>query len=246
MIAFPEKTDSERKKIAKKFYHNLIDTFIESIKMISASGKFFLKHVSGNWEVINDLKSTGRSVQIHVGHNFNWEWANAAGSQLFTMPFVGVYMPITNKIFDRLFIKLRSRYGTLLVRATHMRQDFMPYRNIQYILGLAADQNPGEPANGWWFQFFERPTPFAKGPAKNAILNKTSVVFGFIHKIKRGYYEVVFTVAEKETAQLTEQELTSKFVKYVEEVIRKYPEMWLWSHRRWKHKWKEEYGPILK
>lgn len=245
MTVFPEKTDAERKKIAKKFYHNLIDTFIESIKMISTPKKFYLRHFSGNWEVVNELKSTGRSVQIHAGHNFNWEWANAAGSQLFNMPFVGVYMPITNKILNRLFIHLRSRYGTLLVRATHMKEDFMPYRNMQYILGLAVDQNPGEPANAWWLQFFGRPTPFVRGPAKNAILNNTAVVFAFIHKIKRGYYEIVFSVAERDPANLNEKELTSKFVKYLEEVIRSYPDMWLWSHRRWKHKWKEEYGPVL-
>ena len=126
-----------------------------------------------------------------------------------------------------------------------MKEDFMPYRNMQYILGLAADQNPGEPASAWWLRFFGRPTPFVKGPAKNAILNNTAVVFGFIHKIKRGYYELVFSVAEKESANLTEKGLTLKFARYLEEVIRNYPDMWLWSHRRWKHSWKEEYGSVL-
>ncbi|HMD00922.1 MAG TPA: hypothetical protein VKH37_12250, partial [Ferruginibacter sp.] len=66
-IAFPEKTIAERKLIAKKFYHNLIDTFIETVKMISASKKLILKRFTGNWEVINSFKDTGRPVQLHLG-----------------------------------------------------------------------------------------------------------------------------------------------------------------------------------
>ena len=76
-IAFPEKPEKEKRAIAKKFYHNLIDTFIETIKMMSASSKFLQKRVKGNWQLINQFKSSGRNVQIHLGHNFNWELANA-------------------------------------------------------------------------------------------------------------------------------------------------------------------------
>ena len=54
-IAFPEKTEKERRLIAKKFYHNLIDTFIESIKMISVSDKALEKKFTANWELINAI-----------------------------------------------------------------------------------------------------------------------------------------------------------------------------------------------
>lgn len=244
LIVFPEKTEKERRQIAKKFYHNLIDTFIETIKMISVSQQFLDKRISANWEVVNELKKTGRPLQIHLGHNFNWEWANAVGATKMNFVFLGVYMPIGNQIFDRLFRELRSRSGTVLLRATRMGEDMLPYRNTQYVLGLAADQNPGNPSSAWWFHFFGKPAPFVKGPAKNAIHNNTSVVFAFIHKPRRGYYEVVFTLAEENPRQLTEQQLTEKFIRYLEGVIRANPEMWLWSHRRWKYEWKEEYGKI--
>src|SRR5215831_10456531 len=112
-IAFPEKTIEEKKQIAKKFYRNLIDTFIETIKMVSASEKFIMKRFTANWEVINSLKDTGRPVQVHLGHNFNWEWANVSAAHLLSYRFLVVYMPIANKIFDRLFIKLRSRTGAI-------------------------------------------------------------------------------------------------------------------------------------
>lgn len=244
-IVFPEKSEKERWLIAKKFYHNLVDTFVETIKMISASNAYIQRHFEGNWEVINDLKQTGRKLQLHLGHNFNWEWANAAAAKQLHWPYVGAYMPMKNKLFNRLFYNLRSRYGTLLVSATNMRQDMLPYRNTQYMLALASDQNPGHPGSGFWFNFLGRPAPFLSKPAKNAILNNCVVVFAFIHKKKRGHYEVVFTLVEENAQQTTERELTRKFVRYMEQVIRTYPDMWLWSHRRWKHQWKPEYGEII-
>jgi len=234
-IAFPEKNESERKVIAKKFYKNLIDMFIESIKMVSASDKFIAKRFTGNWDVVNAIYPTGKSVQIHLGHNFNWEWGNNVFVTRTPYKFLAVYMPFANKIFEKLFYKLRTRSGAIFLSAVTMKESFLPYRSEQYLLGLIADQNPGHPGNAWWFNFFGRPTPFLKGPAKGAIANDTAVVFAFIHKPKRGYYEAVFSVAETNPTASTEQELTRKFVLYLENTIKQNPDMWLWSHRRWKH-----------
>jgi KDO2-lipid IV(A) lauroyltransferase len=245
LIAFPGKTEEERLKIAKRFYHNFIDMFMETIKMISSSKKMILKRADANWEVVNEIEKQGKTIQLHIGHNFNWEWGNAIGTEKVSSPVVVVYMPIANKVFEKLFYRLRARYGSHLVRATHMREDFFPFRNKQYLLGLVADQNPGHPANAWWFNFFGRPTPFVKGPAKGAVANNTAVVFAYIHKPKRGHYRGVISVATLAAREMTEEELTRRFVRYLENVIREHPEMWLWSHRRWKHPWKPEYGPVL-
>ena len=244
--AFPEKTEKERIIIAKKFYKNLFDMFLETIKMISVSDKFITKRFTANWELLRSLESTGKSVQVHLGHNFNWEWGNSILTNYTAFKFLAVYMPIKNKIFERLFYKLRTRNGAIFLKATTMREEFLPYSHTHYLLGLIADQSPGHPGNAWWFNFFNKPTPFLKGPAKGAILNDTAVVFAFIHKPRRGSYEAVLKLATTDPASLTEQELTEKFVVYLEERIRQYPDMWLWSHRRWKWEWKPEYGEIIK
>lgn len=244
-IAFPEKTEAERLRIARKFYRNLIDTFIETVKMVTASRRFILKRFTGNWDEVNRFKEEGRSIQVHLGHNFNWEWGNVSAVTHLEYTFLAVYMPVASKLFDRLMKKLRSRYGTRLLSARNMAEDFFPYRDTTYLLGLVADQNPGHPGNAWWFRFFGRPTPFVKGPAKAAVHNDLITFFAFIHKPRRGYYEVVFTIAEEHAGQTTEQDLTRKFVHYLEEVIRNHPEMWLWSHRRFKWEWKPELGPVL-
>ncbi len=132
-----------------------------------------------------------------------------------------------------------------MLPANKMRERFLPYRNTQYLLGLVADQNASDPARAWWFKFFGKPAPFVKGPAKNAISSDAVIIFASIKKTKRGYYEGIFSVDTDTPGLFTEQELTEKFIRYLENNIRQYPDLWLWSHRRWRWEWKEEYGEVM-
>ena len=243
-VAFPEKSLEERIRISKKFYRNLIDTFIETIKMISAGDKFLNKRVSVNQEVIDNLYAKGVSCQVHAGHTFNWEWGQRVVAMHIKYKFLGVYAPISNKIFDRLFIDLRSRNNTILLPANKMKESMIPHRNTQYLLALAVDQNPSNPLNAHWLNFFGRPTPFVIGPEKAARGSNIPVVFAHFQKHRRGYYKIIFEVANENPQSLGEGELTLQFARHLEAVIRNQPDMWLWSHRRWKHNWKEEYKSL--
>lgn len=239
LIAFPEKSEEERTAIAKSFYHKLIDSMIESLKLLSASDAFFEKRFRGNWEVVEQFYQNGRSVQLHLGHNFNWDWGNMMIARNTSFQFIGVYMPIHNKAFEKLFKKIRSRGGAHLINATKMAREFLPFRRSLYCLGLIADQSPGRIDKAKWFYFFNRKTAFTIGPAKSAITNDAVIVFAFIKCVKRGYYEVEFTVNTQHPREQNADQLTLQFVKFLENNIRQYPDMWLWSHRRWKHEWKE-------
>src|ERR1700754_3423667 len=107
-IAFPDKTEAERERIAKKFYHNFIDSFIEVIKLVSASDAFLQKRSSRDVTELNELYETGQSCQIHLGHTFNWEWGQLVLSSLTDYKLLVVYMPIKNKFFEKLFYRLRT------------------------------------------------------------------------------------------------------------------------------------------
>lgn len=244
-IVFPEKSPEEKTRIAKTFYRNLTDTIAEIIKLFSAGPRFINKHVTGDYHVVNALYDEGRKCQIHLGHNFNWEMANLAAALNLKHKFLGVYMPLENKAFDRLLRKLRSKFGTVLISAKNIRNEIVPYRNDRYLLGLVADQTPSWSGNSYWVQFFNIPTAFVRGPEKGAVAGNIPVVFVHITKKKRGYYHIHFELAEKEPASLPHGELTKRYARFLEQVITTHPEMWLWSHRRWKLQWKEEYGPVL-
>ena len=60
-IAFPDKSAADRIKIAKAFYHNLLDSFIETVKLVSASRRFLEKRVTANWEILEPFYQTGKS-----------------------------------------------------------------------------------------------------------------------------------------------------------------------------------------
>lgn len=247
-IAFPEKTTEERTRIAKKFYRNFLDTFVEVIKLISASEAFMLKHFHGNWDMVNEVaRRINKPAQVHLGHTFNWEWANYAGAKGLIYKFLVVYMPIKSKAVDKLFFTLRSKGGADLIPASPPRayiSGLGKYRKQQYLLVLAADQSPADPSKAYWLNFFERPTAFVTGPEKGARLSNLPVFFAYIRKPKRGHYYVEFSLIEENPASTPEGELTVKFARYLEDIIRQYPDMWLWSHRRWKREWKDEYRPL--
>ncbi|MBN9379362.1 MAG: lipid A biosynthesis acyltransferase [Chitinophagaceae bacterium] len=240
--AFPEKTNAERTRIAKKFYRNLIDSFIEVIKLLSASRRFLKKRFTMDTSVLHELYKTGASCQVHLGHTFNWEWGQLVLTDLTDYKIMVVYQPITNKFFEKLFYRLRTRSGNVFLPATNMREAIQPHLNSQYLLALVADQAPSNPATAWWLDFFGHPTPFVNGPEKGARNCGLPVVFAYIEKPRRGYYHATLTLGCREASCLSEGELTHNYVRFLEDVIRRNPDMWLWSHRRWKHTWKNDYA----
>lgn len=244
-LAFPQKTEAEKTKIAQGFYKNFCDTFIETIKFISADARFFQKRFTGNYNAIENLYGSGRSVQIHLGHNFNWELANLVVPAYISYNVLAVYLPLKSKIFERLFRYIRTKSGTQLIAATRFKADFEPFRNTQYLIGLIADQAPAHPENAYWIRFFGRPTPFLRGPEKAARRNSLPVVFCHFTKKRRGYYVGHAELATSDPCSLPPGALTKQYAAYLERVMTAHPEMWLWSHRRWKFQWKPEYGAVL-
>lgn len=239
-IAFPEKTEKEKEQILKEFYHNFCDTFIETIKLLSWSEKEIKKRMKGNIEVINEWKEKEKNLQVISGHFFNWELANLGISSVCTIPFVAVYMPLSNKVMNKIMLNLRAKAGTILIAATNFKREVSEHLKKKYALILVGDQNPGKPNNAYWLNFFSKAAPFVTGPEKGARLNDTAVVYVDFYKVKRGYYEFHVELITDDPKQFKEGELTKMLVKKTEESIRKRPANYLWSHRRWKHEWKEE------
>lgn len=243
-IAFPNKTEAERKRIAKKFYRNFSDFFVETIKLFSASDRYFEKHYQSDYSVFDRLYAEGKKCQVHLGHNFHWELGYLGSVPHIKLTVLGVYMPLTNKIFERIFIKLRTKRGGNLLPATDMRNAMLPFRNEAYALLLVADQSPPNPQNAIWVNFFGKPTAFVRGPENGARLGNLPVVFCYITRIKRGYYRGHFDLGIENPAALEKGEVTKIYAKFLEEKMNAQPENWLWTHKRWKWDWKEEYGEI--
>ena len=235
-VAFPNKTIQERNQIAKEFYQKFTDTFFETIKLISMSDASFKKRFTSNVEVLNDIYATGQNVQIMAGHFFNWEFANWGAAKYGKYPFIGVYMPLSNRFFDRLILDMRKRYGSIMIPATNFKNQFHQYASSgKYAMALAADQNPGNPKSAFWVPFFGQLTPFVKGPEKGAKLNNTAQVFVHFYSTKRGHYHSHYELMTTVPNYFKDGQLTALFVKTLEDKVKKEPANYLWSHRRWRY-----------
>lgn len=238
-IAFPEKSVKEREKIMKEFYHRFLDNFIETIKLLTISKKEMDKRFICDFTVIDEVYRTGKKLQIHTAHFFNWEFAEASFSIHLPFKLLIVYMPIESKAIDKIFFKMRSRFGASLIPATSFSTGIARFKNQQTALALVADQNPGSPEKAYWTNFFGRMTPIVTGPEKGSRIHDTAVVMAGFTRIKRGYYQSEITLLTTEPRSLPPGEITRKMMEYVEATIRKYPANYLWSHRRWKWEFDE-------
>lgn len=240
-IAFPERPEQERIRMAKGVYRNFADFFVETIKLFSASKAFINHRFTGDTSVLDRLHDEGRKCQVHMGHNFNWE----VGYQWLVMHIrqkpLGVYMPLANPVMEKVFRKLRSRNGGYLLPATDFKKALMPFRNDPYALLLAADQSSSGGDNGIWVPFFGKPTAFVRGPENGARLSNLAVVFCYIERVGRGYFKVHFHLEEQDPASLPKGDLTRRYALFLEEKMKAQPTNWLWTHRRWKHEWKPEF-----
>jgi Kdo2-lipid IVA lauroyltransferase/acyltransferase len=242
LIAFPEKTHAEREMIAKRFYRNLTDTFLEIVKLLSISDKAFAKRCSGDFSVIDELAQKGKNIQIHAGHQFNWEYGNLFMSRsIKTIPSFAVYTPINNKPIERLFLKIRQRYGTKFIKSTEFKTNREEIFNNRFVFFLAADQVPGNIAAGYWQNYFGKPAPFITGPEIGGIKNNTAIVFARSRIVKRGYYVCECTLFTENAVTTAVGEITGGFRDFLEKVIREEPHNYLWTHRRWKSKYKQEF-----
>ncbi|MBS1928277.1 MAG: lipid A biosynthesis acyltransferase [Chitinophagaceae bacterium] len=243
--AFPEKNRKERAKIAKHFYRNLIQTFLETFKMLSISEKGFDKRAVFELEEVNKKIGEGKNIVFLSGHQMNWEWGPWALARGIKIPLVGMYSRIMNNSVDRLFYKMRSRTGVILVDITKFSTAIIRISKQQHAVGLIADQSPAGGKAVHWMNFFGEPTPFYVGPEKRAVQAKAAVFFVEFVKLRWGHYKFVPHLITEDASQNEKFHVMLAYRDMLEEAIQRQPSNYLWSHRRWKRKydssWKDSW-----
>jgi Kdo2-lipid IVA lauroyltransferase/acyltransferase len=234
-FSFPEKTIAERHAIEKQFYKNLCDSVVENIKLLSISKATLNKRFDCNWDLVNAHQGQGRITQAYLSHCFNWEYGTLAANWNVQARFTGLYNPISNKAFDKLIFKIRSRSGGLFIDMNNMQKEMAGLQKQDICWGFVADQNPSEPRRSAWEMFLNRETAFFKGPELVARRYNNIVFFAQILRVKRGYFKCIAHVETDNPRDLPDGELTKRYVAFLEKCIHQQPDNWVWSHRRWKH-----------
>lgn len=235
--------EKERLAIEKKFYNNFCDHFIETLKLYSMSEKELQKHITADYSELEKILETHQNCHIYLGHQFNWEWANAhIASTLKKHTIVVAYKPISSKSFNDLMFKIRSRFGSKMVSSSNMKKEMDVFTDKQHVLVLVADQNPNIPNKSFWTSFLSQRTAFISGTELYTASHKTPLLFAEIIREERGHYRFVLTPVFDFTKQYKTGIITAIFTEKLENTIKSNPENYLWSHKRWKHAYKKEYS----
>ena len=192
---------------------------------------------------MDELYHQGKSVALLSGHYANWEWTIAMPRYLLHQ-VNGIYRPMENQQFDRYMKKVRSRFGGVLIPAKTSLRTMIGFEQSGVVSSTyyLTDQTALHDTK-YWMMFMNQESPIFPGPEKVAARFKQAVVFMDIQKVRRGFYEVEFTKLFEDASQTLEFEVTRTHTRFLEEIIRKRPELWLWSHKRWKHK-RPEHIPL--
>lgn len=244
--SFPHLDEKERSRIEKEFYINFCDHFIETLKLLSMSEQQLNEHITADYSELEKILANNQNCHVYLGHQFNWEWANAhVASTLKNHNIIVAYKPLSSKSFDKLMFKIRSRFGSKMVSSQNMKHEMEVFNDKQHVLVLVADQNPNVPKKSFWTSFLSQKTAFISGTELYTAAHKTPILFAEIIRQERGHYKFALAPVFDFTEQYQTGLITTLFTEKLESTIKSHPENYLWSHKRWKHIYKNEYSKRL-
>jgi len=239
--AFPEKSESEINKLTKSFYRNLADIIFEIIKIESLSKEELFRRVSIKGQEVLESISTGKQgVVIVMSHTGNWEWISQRicyeGSGF---DDVGVIAKeLSNPDFENYFTQIRMRLQkgiASIVPFNETARHLATKRHKASMIIAIADQSPHKDQIQFRTSFLNQDTGVFLGPERIARSLNYTVVFCHVQHKGQGFYLATFELITDTPLETSGHFITETHVKMLEHDIRKEPETWLWSHRRWKY-----------
>lgn len=237
-LSFPEKSPAEIKKIVKGTYNNLAEVMVDTICLAGAKRRNDLNHVT--WlDLDKHLERTkGRDWIFMSAHYGCWEYF-----LLWTLidpdcHIMGVYHPVKSVVFEHFYRRLRN-FGPNVHQVT-MQETVRHYiknrgKDEQIVLGLISDQTPNLRPDTEWYDFLNRKTAFIDGSEKLAMRFKIPVYFTHIERIKAGHIAIRLDEIYDGVEEVEPNEITRRYAAALEKMIKERPELWMWSHKRWKH-----------
>lgn len=236
--SFPDKDTKELRNIEKGFYRFLGDYFVETMKLGRMSKKDITRRMrfEGMDEVVEALKE-GKNVSLLLGHLGNWEWVSTIPIHLPEgIPGGQIYHPLENEGADKAFLNIRNRFGAVSIKMKDTLPTVVGWRrkNIPSMIGYIADQAPIFEGIHLFLDFLNHDTPVLTGHERISKMLHATVVYGHMSRPKRGEYVCKFVKITDDAATLPEFEMTRIYFGMLEKNILESPELWLWSHNRWK------------
>jgi Kdo2-lipid IVA lauroyltransferase/acyltransferase len=237
-LAFPEKTASDREGILRTVYRNLGYLLAEFCKMPGytaerASG--FIRYEG--LENFLQARERGKGVLVLTGHLGAWELSSFYHS-LMGMPMGMVIRRLDNPLVDAFVNRIRCLHGNRVIHKDDFARGLIASMRAGETVGILMDTNM-TPPQGVFVPFFDVLACTASGMARIAAKTGAAVVPGFLlwEKSEKRYvlrFGEELGVVHTGDAESDAVVNTAAFTAAIEGYVRRYPEQWLWMHRRWK------------
>lgn len=240
--SFPEKSPEELKKIEIRFYRYFTDMIFETIKLFTMSPEQKLDRCKMDEEtqiLFTDLYSKNRSAILVMGHYGNWEYCPSGLPLQTKFQTYVIYHPLSHSHFDRMMSHMRTSTSCKLYAMSGTLKGMLANRNELNMTAFLSDQSP-DPKGAYWTQFLNQQTAVFNGTEKIAQKLQMAVLYGCMERVGRGKYVYHTKLICEDASNTKAGEITEKHLRCLEGDIRKAPEYWLWTHRRWKHKRPDE------
>lgn len=241
-LAFPEKSDIERNAIFKSAFRNLgrVMATVSRFGRLDASNITDLIEYDPAPEfaaAYEKTKTEGRGRIILGGHIGNWE-LQAFSYPVFFEPLSFLARRMDNPKIEEMVLKIRTRLGNRQIDKTNSAASIMRILRGGGTIGVLADVN-SHPKEGVFVPFFGIPACTASGVAMLAIRANAAIVpmFAMWDEAKGRYFihhEDIIEPASTGDRKRDIEQTTALCVAATERVIRRFPDQWIWIHRRWK------------
>ena len=234
--SFPEKPEAELREIEHDFYHQLADNFVETVKLLHMSdGEANRRIEVSGAELPNRYAAEGRPTILYLGHYANWEFVPKIKCHLGYDICAQVYKPLRNEAFDKLMLKVRSRFDPISIPQKRVFRQLVGWARAgkPFICGFIADHRSNLKVAHHITTFLNQTTQF--NPGGEEIGNRIGAVYLYldVEKLTRGHYRLTFKEIKPDEAD-ADSPYTREYLRMLEQTIRRRPGLWLWSHRRWK------------
>ncbi len=236
--AFPEMNELWREQIAFQSFKNISATFIELLWSQNLTKEGIKQRVCiDNFDLLERLREKKKGIVFLTAHFGSWELAIQSVSVYTDATVFTIAKSQSNELVDHLINRWRELFGLKIVPMGASVREILRTLQQGGIIALAADQTA--PKESVSVEFFGRQVPTFQGPAIFCLKTGAPIVLGCTVRQETGNYKMHLAhVPSDDLVGLSDEnvlELTQRQVHMTEEIIRQYPEQWMWMHKRWKH-----------